>query len=75
MANQEIGSFTKKVAFAKEIKLKEFNFKVLHFILPCYLNLMRWKIRDICAETQTIEQLLYMCVYVRHLWQIVEHVF
>ena len=44
--------------------MKEFNFKVLHGILPCNLNLMRWKIRDshecdICGETQTIEHLSF----------------
>ena len=41
---------------------------------------MRWKISDshacdICGETQSIEHLLYSCVYVRPLWQIVEHAF
>ena len=78
--DEEVIAYTKKVAFGKEIKLKEFNFKVLHGILPCNLNLMRWKISDshecdICGETQSIEHLLYSCVYVRPLWQIVEHVF
>ena len=62
------------------MKLKGINFKVLHGILPCNLNLMRWKIRDshecdICGETQTIEHLLLNCVHVRPLWQIVELVF
>ena len=52
----------------------------MHGILSCNLNLMRWKIRDshecdICGETQTIEHLLYSCVYVRPLWQIVGLVF
>ena len=78
--NEEVIAFTKKVAFGKEIKLKEFDFKVLHGILPCNLNIMRWKNSDshecdICGETQSIEHLLYSCVYVRPLWQIVEHVF
>ena len=78
--DEEVIAFTKKVAIGKEIKLKEFNFKVLHGILPCNLNLMRWKISDshecdICGETQSIEHLLYSCVYVPPLWQIVEHVF
>ena len=31
--------FTKKVKFEKDIKLKEFNFKLLHGILPCNKNL------------------------------------
>ena len=62
--DEKVITFTKKVAFGKEIKLKEFNFKVLHGILPRNLNLMRWKIIDspecdVCGETQTIEHLLY----------------
>ena len=75
--DEEVSAFIKKVSLVREIKLKEFNFKVLHGILSCNLNLVRWKIRDshecdICGETQTIEHLLYSCVYVRPLWQIVE---
>ena len=78
--DEEVSVFTKKVALVREIKLKEFNFKVLHGILPCNLNLMRWKIRDshkcnICGESQTIEHLLHNCVYVWPLCQIVELVF
>ena len=38
--DEEVIAFTKKVAFGKEIKLKEFNFKVLHGMLPCNLNIM-----------------------------------
>ena len=78
--DEEVSAFIKKVSLVREIKLKEFNFKVLHGILSCNLNLMRWKIRDshdcdVCGETQTIEHLLYSCVYVRPLWQIVDLVF
>ena len=78
--DEEVSVFTKKVLLVREIKLKEFNFNVLHSILPCNLNLMRWKIIDshkcdISGETQTTEHLLHNCVYVRPLWQIVELVF
>ena len=38
--DEEVIVFAKKVALVREIKLKEFNFKVLHGILPCNLNLM-----------------------------------
>ena len=33
--NNEIFAFHRKVVLEKEIKLREFNFKVLHGILPC----------------------------------------
>ena len=71
--------YIEKVCLEKEIKLKEFNFKVLHGILPCNKNLKQWKIRtcdscDVCGEVQTIEHLLWNCRYVRSLWKIVESV-
>ena len=71
--------YTERVWLEKEIKLKEFNFKVLHGILPCNKNLKQWKIRmsdccDVCEEIQTIEHLLWNCRYVKSLWKIVESV-
>ena len=72
--------FTNKVKIEKEIKLKEFNFKLLHGILPCNKNLEKWKIRandkcDVCGSSQTIDHLLYNCNYVRPLWRLVERKF
>ena len=77
---QEIHAFTQKVVLEKETKLKEFNFKLLHGILPCNENLKKWKISlfdscDMCGQTQSIEHLLYNCVYVKPLWQVVDKVF
>ena len=63
----------KKVKIEKEAKLKEFNFKLLHGILPCNKNVEKWKIRcDVCGSSQTIDNLLYNCNHVRPLWRIVE---
>ena len=78
--NDGIVAFHRKVVLEKEIKLREFNFKVLHGILPCNRNLKNWKIKicdncDVCNQTQTIEHLLYSCCYVRPLWRIVNTVF
>jgi len=72
--------FTRKIELVKEIKLREFNFKIIHGILPCNLNLYRWKIRisnecDVCKESQSIEHLLYNCYYVKPLWDVIEKVF
>lgn len=66
--------FNNKVWMEKEIKLKEFNFKLLHGILPCNANLKKWKIKssdtcDICHQKQTIEHLLFDCDYVQPLWR------
>ena len=38
--------FVRRVCQEKEKKLKEFNFKVLHGILPCGVNLKKWKISN-----------------------------
>ena len=72
--------YTRKVVSEKEIKLKEFNFKVLHGILACNVNLKRWKIKetgecDVCRLPRTIEHLLFTCRYVAPLWRIVDSVF
>jgi len=72
--------YNKKVKLQKEIKLKEFNFKMLHGILPCNLNLFRWKLRsnpecDVCGLSQNIEHLIFDCSYVRPLWQKFEETF
>ena len=52
----------------KEIKLWEFNFKVLHGILSCNKNLKQWRIVDcdkcdVCDEIQALEHLLFQCTY------------
>ena len=71
--------FKRKIVQEKEIKLKEFNYKLLHGILPCNKNLMKWKIRmndkcDVCQQQQTIKHLLFECIYVKPLWEIVEEI-
>ena len=65
--------FTEKVYKEEEIKLKEYNFKILHNILPCNQNLMNWKIKtnphcDICKSIQTIQHLIFDCSYAKPLW-------
>ena len=70
-------ALTKKIKLEKEIKLKEFNFKLLHNILPCNRNLEKWKLKsndkcDVCSLPQTIEHLLYDCTYVKPLWTLIE---
>ena len=69
--------FIKKIVQEKEIKLKEFNYKLLYGILPCNKNLMKWKLKlnnecDVCQQQQSIKHLLWECVYVKPLWEIVE---
>ena len=65
--------FVMRVCQEREKKFKEFNFKVLHWILPCGVNLKKWKISstniyDVCDEEQTIAHLLFECKYLSGLW-------
>ena len=76
----ETSLFTTKVINEKEVKLREFNFKLLHGILPCNKNLKRWKLKgndmcDVCNNQQSIEHLLFDCQYVKSLWQKVNSIF
>ena len=65
--------FVSRVHQEREKKLKEFDFKVLHGILPCGVNFKKWKITnsnicDVCDAEQTIAHLLFECEYISGLW-------
>ena len=54
MENDNDALYT-KICNSKENKLKEFYFKIIHGILPCNVNLARWRVRirnlcDVCGE-------------------------
>ena len=71
--------FVNKIVSEKEIKFKEFNFKLLHGMLPCNKNLKSWKLKsddacDVCQQQQSIEHLLFDCTYVKPLWNMIERV-
>ena len=73
-------AFKNKVVLEKEVKLREFNYKLLHGILPCNYNLNKWTIKhscicDVCDQSQTIQHLLFDCRYVKPLWNIVNATF
>ena len=60
--NDVINVLTRNLLLQKEIKLKEFNFKLLHGILPCNMNLKRWRVKeseqcDVCNMPKKIEHL------------------
>ena len=71
--------FQTKLVNIKEIKLKEFCYKVIYDILSCNANLKKWKIIpddkcDVCDQVQTVKHLLYDCSYVKVLWEILESI-
>jgi hypothetical protein len=69
--------YEKNITCIKDIKLAEFNFKLLNGIMPCNLNLKRWGKRQsdacaICGMTESSLHLLYDCEYVTDIWHNVE---
>ena len=61
----------------KEIELTEFSLKIIHNILPCNEILLKWKINqdnkcDLFDKVQTIKHLLFECVFVKEVWELVE---
>ena len=62
----------------KEVKLRIFQFKVMHRILATNLFLMNNKIKDNancqhCNLEETVEHLFWECNYARHFWNIFQN--
>jgi len=64
-----------------EVKIIEFNFKMINDILPTKLNLMRWrKVEDsnciYCnAKVHDIKHMLWDCYNINLLWQTIANIF
>ena len=63
-----------KMINIKDKKIAEFNYKVLHNILPCNVNLVRWKKAEnkkcmFCKEDEDIPHLLFNCMYAQTIWK------
>ena len=74
--NINFGSVYKKQICDKlfDKQIAEFNFKILHLILPCWENLTKWKITDsrmckICGVTHNVQHLLFECEKSKSIWQ------
>ncbi len=70
-------TYVDKIKNVKDNKIAEFNFKVLHFILPCNKHLKTWRIIDcdkcdVCGEVQDLKHLLYLCRRNRETWHVIE---
>ena len=65
--------YISQICKVKDRKIAEFNFKVLHNVLSCNANLVKWKKKDIalcniCGELETIEHLLFNCTFAKRIW-------
>ena len=65
--------YKNKISVIKDKKMAEFNMKILHNILPCNMNLYRWKKKpsDLCSMCNVVEDIphmLFHCAYAREIW-------
>ncbi|MCP3887247.1 MAG: hypothetical protein GY702_00005 [Desulfobulbaceae bacterium] len=65
--------YLKKIAMINDKKLAEFNYKILHNILPCNDNLYKWKKKNtdkctLCNTKENIPHVLYECIYAKTIW-------
>ena len=72
--------YTSKIINIKDNKLAETNYKIIQGILPCGVNLVRWKRKntancDVCNQNETVEHLLYECKYASNIWSKVMRAF
>ena len=63
---------------ATDTKMQVFQFKILHRIIPCKLNLKRWGISEhdvcnTCGIIETIEHLFFYCNDAQNLWKRIEY--
>ena len=81
--NQSLEFFTfyqKTILDFKENKRAEFNYKALHNLLPCGVNLNMWRIIetkkcDICNIDEDILHLFYHCEIANSIWRILSQLF
>ena len=71
--------YCQKMVCLDDNKLEEFNFKLLHNILPCGYILSKWNINvsdlcEVCNEVETARHMLYDCARVKRVWQKISNV-
>ena len=66
--------YTQKTIIPKLPKLCEFNYKVLHNLIPCAKQLCKWKKIEsdrctMCGKMEDTKHMLFNCHRVRNIWQ------
>ena len=57
-------------------KLSEFNFKLLHNIVPCGYVLSKWQCNinvkcEVCGEVESTKHMLFECERVKCIWKLI----
>ena len=71
--------YKQKLVELKDSKLCEFNFKILHNIVPCGYTISKWqnnisKNCSVCNCTETTKHMLFECNRVKIIWNIISYV-
>ena len=72
--------WTNRVKYQKNKKLADFNFKILHRVLPCGENLYNWKITNSntcrfgCNTTETYEHMFVKCPRLINVYNKIENI-
>ena len=69
-----------KIKMCKDYKMAQFNYKVLHLIIPCLSNLKRWRIINdnlcpLCQVKHDVVHLLFFCVKAQSIWNCINSKF
>ena len=68
-----------KFSEIKDNKIKQFNFKFLHKLLPSRMNLCKWKITnddncEICHMLETTQHMMLDCKNIKLFWKIISRI-
>ena len=71
--------YSQKIVSIKIPKLSEFNYKILHNIVPCGKVLSKWKQHisekcQYCGEIETTKHMLYECKRIYDIWEMVSSI-
>ena len=72
--------YKRKIKYIVEHKIAEFNYKLLHLILPCNKNLKKWGKQEtdlcsICGITEDIPHLIFNCTHAANIWKNIQRTF
>ena len=66
--------YSMSLCITKDTKLKHFQFKLLHIILPCNSYLYKCGLNELCMESKkNMLHLFWNCKLVQHFWFYIKH--
>ena len=68
-------TYITKIKKIRDKKIAEFNYKLIHRIIPCKYKLQKWGLTNnnacsLCGQIETVEHMLFLCENVKDIWKI-----